>query len=57
MKNGKQSSSLKSVPVSQKMKSEANKVVYCPSWKSGYPWLVTVEQYDGLVTGIVPILF
>ena len=38
MKNGKQSISLESVPVSQKMKSEGNKVVYCPSWKFDYPW-------------------
>ena len=32
-------------------RSGGHKVVYDPSWKSTYPWLVPVES-DGVVTGL-----
>ena len=36
-----------------KKKNSGHKVGYCPAWKQQYPWVVTVEQVDGSVIGLL----
>ena len=39
--------------LASKKKNSGHKVGYCPAWKQQYPWVVTVEQVDGSVIGLL----